>query len=119
MGKGSAKVPKDDAFDAGMKQQGPGLSDPLGPILQLTLPGSMPGFGGQIPFGQSFAQQLGGLPPGLLEQIKALQSRQTQPPQISVPQVPPPLSPLEQAPRPKAAGTSFDPTRPIYGVRRG
>jgi hypothetical protein len=52
MGKGSgkAKMPKDDAFDKAIKEQGPGLSDPTGPILQLTGMGQAPGMAGQIDF---------------------------------------------------------------------
>lgn len=97
MGKSSkASLPPDTAFDKGIKQAGPGLTS-ASPILQLTLPGSMPGFGGQVPMGGNFAQQMAGLPPGLLEQIRALQS-----------------GPLQ-----KPAPTSVPSTLPAYGLRRG
>jgi hypothetical protein len=76
MGKGSgkAKMPKDDAFDKAIKEQGPGMSDPVGPILQLTGMGASPGMAGQIDFANpGFMQQLSALPPELLEQIRMAQ----------------------------------------------
>jgi hypothetical protein len=76
MGKGSgkAKMPKDDATAKALKEQGPGMSDPVGPILQLTGMGQAPGMAGQIDFGnQSFQQQLAALPPELLQQIRMAQ----------------------------------------------
>lgn len=97
MGKSSkASLPADTAQDKMVKQTGPGLTN-TNPILQLTLPGSMPGFGGQIPMGGNFAQQMAGLPPGLLEQIRALQAGPVQ----------------------KTLPTSVPSTLPAYGLRRG
>ena len=69
MGKGSgkAKVPKDKQFDKDIKEQGPGLSDPRGPLLQLTALG---GFPGQIDWSQmSFGDQLAALPDDAMAQI--------------------------------------------------
>lgn len=71
MGKGSgkAKVPKDTAFDKSMKEQGPAMSDPVGPILQLTQLG---GFPGMIDWNAtSLGAQMEGLPPEMLQQIRA------------------------------------------------
>ncbi len=73
MGKGSgkAKMPADTQFDKDMKQQGPGMSDPVGPLLQLTGMGDLPGLIGQIDWNNSsFANQLGALPQPILDQIK-------------------------------------------------
>ena len=76
MGKGSgkAKMPKDDATAKALKEQGPGMSDPVGPILQLTGMGQAPGMAGQIDFSSpGFMQQLSALPPELLQQIRMAQ----------------------------------------------
>ena len=73
MGKGSgkAKTIKEDELDKGIKQQGPGLSDPVGPLLQLSGLAQMPGMSGQLDFSNnSFGGQLAALPPELLEQIR-------------------------------------------------
>ncbi len=70
MGKGSgqAKVPKDTAFDQDLKQQGPAMSDPVGPILQLSQLG---GFPGQIDWNAtSLGAQMEGLPPEMLAEIR-------------------------------------------------
>ena len=80
MGKGSgnARVPKEDAFDKSIKEQGPGMSDPNGPILQLTGMGASPGMAGQVDFSNpQFLSQLAQLPPEMLQQIKMAQ-QQTQ-----------------------------------------
>jgi hypothetical protein len=72
MGKGSgaAKMPKDTSFDQSIKQQGPAMSDPNGPILQLTQLG---GFPGMIDWTQtSLGAQMEGLPPELLAQIRGV-----------------------------------------------
>jgi hypothetical protein len=70
-GSGSAKMPKDTAFDQGLKQQGPAMSDPVGPVLQLTGMGDLPGLIGQIDWSKAdFASQLGALPQPILDQIK-------------------------------------------------
>jgi hypothetical protein len=79
MGKGSgkAKMPKEDAFDKAIKEQGPGLSDPVGPILQLTGMGQAPGMAGQLDFSNpGFIQQLSALPPELLQQIRMAQQQE-------------------------------------------
>lgn len=91
MGKGSkqAKMPKDDAFDAALKQQGPGMSDPVGPLLQLT---TMGGFPGQIDWNAtSLGSQMAALPPEVLEQIRM----------ASMPR-PVPTAPSQPLPAPKS-----------------
>jgi hypothetical protein len=96
MGKGSgkAKMPADTQFDKDMKQQGPGMSDPVGPLLQLTGMGDLPGLIGQIDWtNSSFADQLGALPQPILDQIK-----------IAGMQRPVPTAPVQQAPAKKKLG---------------
>ena len=73
MGKGSgkAKMPADDATAKALKEQGPGMSDPVGPQLQLAQLG---GFPGQIDFSKAdFASQVNRLPPELIREIFKMQ----------------------------------------------
>ena len=76
-GSGKAKMPVDTAFDASLKEQGPAMSDPTGPLLQLTGRGNLPGLVGQIDWNNSsFANQLGALPKPILDQIKMASMQQ-------------------------------------------
>ncbi len=90
MGKGSGKtkMPADTQFDQDLKQQGPAMSDPVGPILQLSQLG---GFPGQIDWNAtSLGAQMEGLPPELLQQIKLAGMPRP------VPTVAPPAAPVKQ-----------------------
>jgi len=103
MGKssGKAKVPKEDAFDKSIKEQGPGLSDPTGPILQLTGMGQAPGMAGQLDFSNpAFLAQLAQLPPEMLEQIRTAQqaTQQRAQPAMVQAQAPQPVQPPQAMP---------------------